>query len=59
MLYRETGVFKTSYEADQAVLPIPLDKWFGTFHDGSPEAHERMQERYRAKKERIKAKAAQ
>lgn len=38
---------------------IPLDKWFGTFHDGSPEAHERMQERYRAKKERIKAKAAQ
>lgn len=24
---------------------IPLDKWFGTFHDGSAEAHEKMQNR--------------
>ena len=21
---------------------VPLDKWFGSFHDGSPEAHEMM-----------------
>ena len=24
---------------------IPLDKWFGTFHDGSPEADEAMKKR--------------
>lgn len=28
MLYRETGQFKTSYAADQAVFPIPQDRWF-------------------------------
>ncbi len=28
MLYREAGQFKTSYEADQAVFPIPQDRWF-------------------------------
>ncbi|MGI9408172.1 MAG: branched-chain amino acid ABC transporter permease [Hyphomicrobiaceae bacterium] len=28
MFYREAGVFKTSYAADQAVFPIPLDRWF-------------------------------
>jgi sterol desaturase/sphingolipid hydroxylase (fatty acid hydroxylase superfamily) len=21
---------------------VPLDKWFGSFHDGSPEAHQEM-----------------
>jgi len=24
---------------------VPLDKLFGTFHDGTPEAHARMRER--------------
>jgi sterol desaturase/sphingolipid hydroxylase (fatty acid hydroxylase superfamily) len=24
---------------------VPLDRWFGSFHDGTPEAHERMKER--------------
>ena len=24
----------------------PFDKWFGTFHDGSPEAHARMTEQW-------------
>jgi lathosterol oxidase len=24
---------------------VPLDKWFGSFHDGTPEAHERMKKR--------------
>jgi branched-chain amino acid transport system permease protein len=28
MLYREAGQFKTSYIADHAIFPIPLDRWF-------------------------------
>ena len=32
---------------------IPLDKWFGTFHDGSKEGEERMNARYAAKKARL------
>ncbi|MGD9867419.1 MAG: branched-chain amino acid ABC transporter permease [Hyphomicrobiales bacterium] len=28
MLYREAGLFKTSYGADQAVFPIPQDRYF-------------------------------
>ena len=28
MLYREAGQFKTSYIADQAILPIIQDRWF-------------------------------
>jgi branched-chain amino acid transport system permease protein len=27
MLYREAGQFKTSYRADQAIFPIPQDRW--------------------------------
>ncbi|MGD9509804.1 MAG: branched-chain amino acid ABC transporter permease [Geminicoccaceae bacterium] len=27
MLYRETGLYRTSYAADQALLPLPLDRW--------------------------------
>lgn len=34
---------------------IPLDKWFGTFHDGSKEGEERMNARYAAKKARLNA----
>ena len=30
------------FEVNYADGMIPLDKWFGSFHDGSPEAHERM-----------------
>ncbi len=37
---------------------VPMDKWFGTWHDGSSEADERMRERFRKKKERIKARRA-
>ena len=29
---------------------VPLDSWFGTFHDGSPEAHARMQEKWGEKR---------
>jgi len=27
MLYRESGLFKTSYSADQVIFPIPQDRW--------------------------------
>lgn len=28
MFYRESGLFKTNYAADQAIFPIPQDRWF-------------------------------
>lgn len=28
MIYRETGQFKTTYDADQAIFPIAQDRWF-------------------------------
>ena len=34
---------------------LPLDKWFGSWHDGSPEGERLMQERFRKKKERVNA----
>lgn len=37
---------------------IPLDRWVGTFHDGTKAADERMKERFRRKKERIAARTA-
>ncbi|MBS8225516.1 sterol desaturase family protein [Vannielia litorea] len=37
---------------------VPLDKWFGTWHDGSKDADEQMKARFRAKKDRLKAKQA-
>jgi sterol desaturase/sphingolipid hydroxylase (fatty acid hydroxylase superfamily) len=33
------------FEVNYADGAIPLDRWFGSFHDGSPEAHARMKER--------------
>jgi sterol desaturase/sphingolipid hydroxylase (fatty acid hydroxylase superfamily) len=33
------------FEVNYSDGAIPLDRWFGSFHDGSPEAHERMKER--------------
>jgi sterol desaturase/sphingolipid hydroxylase (fatty acid hydroxylase superfamily) len=34
------------FECNYADGVIPLDKWFGTFHDGSSEAEERMNRRF-------------
>ena len=34
---------------------IPLDRWFGTFHDGTPEGHQAMKARLRAM--RLESKA--
>ena len=36
------------FEVNYGMLLVPLDKWFGTFHDGSVEAHEQMKDRRRA-----------
>jgi sterol desaturase/sphingolipid hydroxylase (fatty acid hydroxylase superfamily) len=35
------------YECNYADGVVPLDKWFGTFHDGSREAQEAMDRRFR------------
>jgi sterol desaturase/sphingolipid hydroxylase (fatty acid hydroxylase superfamily) len=35
------------FECNYADGVIPLDKWFGTFHDGSPHAEEAMKKRFR------------
>jgi sterol desaturase/sphingolipid hydroxylase (fatty acid hydroxylase superfamily) len=30
------------FTVNYGVEMVPLDKWFGSFHDGSPEAHKAM-----------------
>lgn len=45
--------FEVNYGGDGLV---PLDKWFGTWHDGSKECEERMNARYARKVERMNAK---
>lgn len=37
---------------------VPLDRWLGTWHDGTKEAHARMQARLAAKRERLRARQA-
>lgn len=34
---------------------LPLDRWFGSWHDGSPEGDRRMQERFEKKRARLNA----
>ncbi len=53
--YLHHKYFEVNYGGDGLV---PMDKLFGTWHDGSKESDERMKERFRKKKERMKAKAA-
>tara|TARA_B110000467_G_scaffold45815_1_gene41961 strand:+ start:489 stop:1514 length:1026 start_codon:yes stop_codon:yes gene_type:complete len=36
------------FEVNYADGMVPLDKWFGSFHDGTPEAHEKMKQRRRS-----------
>ena len=33
------------FECNYGNLEVPWDKWFGSFHDGTDEAHDRMKER--------------
>jgi sterol desaturase/sphingolipid hydroxylase (fatty acid hydroxylase superfamily) len=35
---------------------VPLDKWFGYWHDGSKDADERMKTRFKKKRDRLQAK---
>lgn len=35
------------FECNYGLESVPLDKWFGSFHDGSPEAHAAMRARRR------------
>jgi len=53
--YLHHKYFEVNY-CDDGILP--LDRWFGCFHDGSPEAEERMKERFRARKAKLAQKAA-
>ena len=34
-------------DSNYGTTQVPLDKWFGSFHDGSPEAHQAMRGRHR------------
>jgi len=38
------------FECNYGNRPVPIDKLFGTFHDGTPESHERMKQRMRARR---------
>jgi sterol desaturase/sphingolipid hydroxylase (fatty acid hydroxylase superfamily) len=53
--YLHHKYFEVNYGGDGLV---PLDKLFGTWHDGTKDADERMKERYRRKKERANAAKA-
>jgi sterol desaturase/sphingolipid hydroxylase (fatty acid hydroxylase superfamily) len=41
------------FEVNYGDALIPLDKWFGTWHDGSAEGEARMQDRYRKRKAKL------
>jgi len=43
------------FECNYADGAIPLDKWFGTFHDGSEESHEAMNARFMARAAKLAA----
>lgn len=47
------------FEVNYGDALIPLDRWFGTWHDGTAEGEARMQERYRRRKARIAQQQAQ
>ena len=33
------------FECNYGMLLVPIDKWMGTFHDGTPPAHQKMRQR--------------
>ncbi len=53
--YLHHKYFEVNYGGDGL---IPLDKWFGYWHDGSKAGDEQMQARFEKKKARMNAKAA-
>lgn len=52
--YLHHKYFEVNYGGDGL---IPLDKWFGYFHDGSKDGDAQMQARFEKKKARMNAKA--
>jgi sterol desaturase/sphingolipid hydroxylase (fatty acid hydroxylase superfamily) len=50
--YLHHKYFEVNY-CDNGVLP--LDQWFGSWHDGSPEGERLMQARFKKKRERLNA----
>jgi sterol desaturase/sphingolipid hydroxylase (fatty acid hydroxylase superfamily) len=46
------------FECNYADGSLPLDKWFGSFHDGTDESHEHMNRRFMARHARKQRKAA-
>jgi len=52
--YLHHKFFEVNYGGDGLV---PLDKWFGTWHDGSKDGEACMEERFRKKRERMNAKS--
>ena len=38
------------FECNYGNRPVPWDRLFGTFHDGTPEAHARMRRRMKARR---------
>jgi sterol desaturase/sphingolipid hydroxylase (fatty acid hydroxylase superfamily) len=53
--YLHHKYFEVNYGGDGLV---PLDRWFGSWHDGTPAGDALMNARYQAKKARMNAKAA-
>ncbi|MEI9414209.1 sterol desaturase family protein [Mesorhizobium sp. Cs1321R2N1] len=53
--YLHHKYFEVNYGGDGL---IPLDRWFGTLHDGTKQADAMMDARFQKKKERMNAKAA-
>lgn len=53
--YLHHKYFEVNYGGDGL---IPLDKWFGTWHDGTKEGDVQMEARFEKKKARVNAKAA-
>ncbi len=53
--YLHHKYFEVNYGGDGL---IPLDRWFGTWHDGSKEGEARMEARFEKKRARVNAKSA-
>lgn len=47
------------FEVNYGDGAVPLDRLFGTWHDGTPASDERMKARFRKKRERLNAKPTQ
>jgi sterol desaturase/sphingolipid hydroxylase (fatty acid hydroxylase superfamily) len=52
--YLHHKYFEVNYGGDGLV---PLDKWFGTWHDGSKEGQAQMEDRFPRRRERLNTKA--